>query len=139
MNDKLMHSIGTDRNGNLPETNFVKYFDLSLATEKAAFDINVKQFMECAEACRKRKIEKRQAKKVDAGPNPLDELQKESDMLKRELKAPLWQCIFCCCVSFSYHSVTLDFFVAVYYFVLVSFRCSITWLRCDSIVVRRCC
>lgn len=100
MNDKLMHSIGTDRNNNLPEANFVKYFDLSLATDKATFDINVKQFMECAEACRKRKIEKRQAKKVDAGPNPLDKLQKESDMLKRELKATLWLCIFCCCVSF---------------------------------------
>jgi tellurite resistance protein len=63
MNDTLMNKIGKDRNGNLPANNFVKYFDGSLAGVRAEFDKTIEQFMECARACRKTKIAKREADK----------------------------------------------------------------------------
>ena len=63
MNDTLMTKIGTDRKGNLPENNFVKYFDGTLAGSRPEFDKTIEQFMECARACRKTKIAKREASK----------------------------------------------------------------------------
>jgi len=59
MNRSLMDRIGPDANDDLPETNFVRYFNGSLPSEAAEFDKNIEQFLECARALRKKKLEKR--------------------------------------------------------------------------------
>lgn len=59
MNRSLMDRIGPDANDDLPETNFVRYFNGSLPSEAAEFDKNIEQFLECARALRKKKLEAR--------------------------------------------------------------------------------
>eukprot|EP00658_Telonema_sp_P-2_P015174 TRINITY_DN15824_c0_g2_i1.p1 TRINITY_DN15824_c0_g2~~TRINITY_DN15824_c0_g2_i1.p1 ORF type:complete len:320 (-),score=81.66 TRINITY_DN15824_c0_g2_i1:186-1145(-) len=61
MNRNLMDKMGTDRNGNVAEDNFVDYFNSSLTRDPATFDSTMEQFLECARACRVKKIEKREA------------------------------------------------------------------------------
>lgn len=64
MNHNMMIKIGTDNQGNLPDNNFVEYFDETISADRAEFDRVVGQFMECARACRQRKIEKREAEQA---------------------------------------------------------------------------
>ena len=47
-NAALMNKIGTDSAGNLPEENFVRYFDSNLPAERHNFDELVDQFVQCA-------------------------------------------------------------------------------------------
>ena len=63
MNRTLMNRIGTDRKGNLPESNFVKHFNSTLASDRDEFDKTIVQFMACAQACRRSKIKRREADK----------------------------------------------------------------------------
>ena len=59
VNARLMVKIGAERNGSLSEPKFVQYFDETLPDYRTEFDRIIKQFMKCAQACRKTKLHTR--------------------------------------------------------------------------------
>ena len=80
MNDRLMKKIGMNRNRSLPEDNFVKYFESSLSSDETEFNHTIKQFMECASACRRRKEEKRSGltPRASSGSSPVKDVVDKS-------------------------------------------------------------
>ena len=56
MNDRLLERMGAEANGDLSELNFVQHFDKTLTTDYEEFEQMIKQFMECARACRRREM-----------------------------------------------------------------------------------
>jgi len=79
MNDSLMAKIGVDKNGSIPENNFVNYFHETLASDKPEFIRTIDQFMECAKACRKTKIKKREAAKNETSKEDAAKKKREAD------------------------------------------------------------
>ena len=61
MNDKLMMKIGMDKDGSIPEGNFVEYFAGVLSQDDVAFELTMEQFMSCAKNCRGLKVNKRKS------------------------------------------------------------------------------
>ena len=61
MDDRLLRRMGVSRNGNMSKRNFVQHFDSSLPTDSTDFKQIVKRFMECAQTCRKKKMQLRES------------------------------------------------------------------------------
>ena len=59
-NRALMDKIGPNQNDDLPEINFVRYFNRTLPRDPTEFDRNVEEFMHCAHDLRVKKEQEAQ-------------------------------------------------------------------------------
>ena len=60
MNSGMLKAMGAGADGNFSMEQFVLYFDANLSKDKAGFETDIENFMECARSLRVKKIAQRE-------------------------------------------------------------------------------